>query len=134
MVSIGSTDLHSMAQLYIGGPKVIYHNFLHAHTTSETTVPQKRLMPGLIKDIDGVSNDVLMHAIMNGTQKAFKNQGGPFIDITLEKVDEYTLGQYLEFRMIEMMYIAELLNLNAFDHPSVEEYKIETKKLLSNKQ
>jgi len=130
MVSVGSTDLHSMAQLYLGGPKTIFHNFIHAHTDTETVVPADRLLPGLVSDVDKVSNDKLMHAIMQGTQAAFVKQEIPYIDITFEEVSEYTLGEYLQFRMMEMMYLAKLLNVNAFDQPSVENYKIETKQIL----
>ncbi len=133
MVSVGSTDLHSMAQLYLGGPKIIFHHFIHAHTETQTVIPDTRLFPDLVSDINGVSNNKLMHAIMQGTQAAFVKQEIPFVDITFEHVSEYTLGEYLQFRMIEMMYIAELLHVNAFNQPSVEEYKIETKQILSTK-
>jgi glucose-6-phosphate isomerase len=33
-------------------------------------------------------------------------------------------------RMLETMYVAELMNLNAFDQPNVELYKDKTRKIL----
>jgi glucose-6-phosphate isomerase len=34
--------------------------------------------------------------------------------------------------MIEMMYLGKLMNVNAFDQPSVEYYKVEIKRILTN--
>ncbi len=42
----------------------------------------------------------------------------------------YSLGLFMGMRMLETMYVAELMNLNAFDQPNVEIYKIKTKKIL----
>jgi glucose-6-phosphate isomerase len=36
----------------------------------------------------------------------------------------------MAMRMRETMYVAELLNLNAFDQPNVEDYKKKTKAIL----
>ncbi|EKD67151.1 MAG: hypothetical protein ACD_48C00575G0003, partial [uncultured bacterium] len=54
----------------------------------------------------------------------------PFLSIELEAVSEKELGYYLQFRMVEMMYLAQLMHVNAFDQPAVEGYKAETKKRL----
>jgi glucose-6-phosphate isomerase len=40
----------------------------------------------------------------------------------------------LQFKMIEVMYLAHLLGVNPFDQPAVELYKIETKRLLEEKK
>jgi glucose-6-phosphate isomerase len=36
----------------------------------------------------------------------------------------------MQFKMIEMMILGNLLEVNPFDQPNVESYKIETKRLL----
>lgn len=131
MVSVGSTDLHSMAQLYFGGPRNILHGFISSLPTREDFMPQDRTYDSLIEDIEGKSNKNLMEAILGGTQATLVNNEVPFIDISIDEINEYTLGAYLQFRMTEMMYLAQLMNVNAFDQPSVEEYKIETKRILS---
>ena len=131
MVSIGSTDLHSMAQLYFGGPRNIFHTFLNSPITETVTTPNKRLFDGVTPMIDGVKNDRLMNSILEGTQLALVGNEIPFVNVTLEEISEYSLGEYLQFKMMEIMYLAELMNLNAFDQPSVEDYKIETKRILA---
>src|SRR3989338_1037410 len=55
IVSIGSTDLHSMAQLYWGGPDVIYTNLVYSFTGDIHRIPQHLSLPGLVADIQGSS-------------------------------------------------------------------------------
>jgi glucose-6-phosphate isomerase len=40
------------------------------------------------------------------------------------------MGQLLQFMMMEMIYLGFLLNVNPFDQPNVEDYKVETRKIL----
>ena len=53
------------------------------------------------------------------------------MEVVLDNIDEKSLGEFMQFKMIEMMYLGELLNVNAFDQPNVESYKVETKRILS---
>jgi len=40
------------------------------------------------------------------------------------------IAAFMQFKMIEMMYLGKLFNVNAFDQPHVELYKTEVKKIL----
>ena len=40
---------------------------------------------------------------------------------------------YMERKMIEMVFLARLLGLNAFDQPNIEHYKDETKRRLNGR-
>ena len=51
----------------------------------------------------------------------------------LDGIREEEIGAFMQFKMIEMMYLAKLLKVNAFDQPHVELYKIETKKILEGR-
>ena len=44
--------------------------------------------------------------------------------IILPEVNAFTIGQLLYMLEVETAFIAELLNINAFDQPGVEEGKI----------
>ncbi len=129
-VSIGSTDLHSMAQLYIGGPKDKVTTFVYAGTGAEAEIPEEMMLDGLVESISGKSARQIMNAILEGTKIAYTKVEHPFIEVLLEDVSEYSLGEFLQFKMIEMMYLGRLLNVNTFDQPNVEDYKVETKKIL----
>lgn len=130
IVSIGSTDLHSMAQLYFGGPNDKLTNFVWAPQDDSVRIPEQEVFPGLVSGIAGKSFSEMMDAIRDGVQATYQRRGLPYIDIELVDISEQSLGEYLQFRMMEMMYLAKLLNVNAFDQPNVEEYKIETRKIL----
>ena len=129
-VSIGSTDLHSVGQLYLGGPKDKITTFIYAtKELVETAVPEE-LIYGLVPVIKGKKIHSIMNAIVQGTKIAYKNQEMPYVEIGFEKIDEEALGEFLQFKMCEMMYLGKLMDVNTFDQPHVELYKVETKKIL----
>ena len=132
IVSIGSTDLHSMAQLYFGGPDDKFTNIVSIRTSGRVPIPSKLLFPNMVEHLASKSLDDVMHAIVGGVTAAYQKRKRPFLSIELEAASEKELGYYLQFRMVEMMYLAQLLNVNAFDQPNVEEYKVQTRKMLAS--
>jgi glucose-6-phosphate isomerase len=129
-VSLGSTDLHSVGQLYLGGPKDKLTTFVSTQKSAEISVPAERVLPELIPMINGKTATDIMRAILEGVKVAYQKADLPFMEIVLEDTAEHSLGAYLQFKMLEMMYLGQLLNVNSFDQPNVEMYKIETKKIL----
>lgn len=110
-VSVGSTDLHSMAQLYLGGPRQSFTTFLSAKA----------------------GTNPLMAAIREGTEHAYAKQVMPFFDVALDDISLRSLGEYMQWKMIETMCLGELLGVNTFDQPAVELYKAETRDILKKK-
>ena len=129
-VSIGSTDLHSVGQLYLGGPKDKITTFIFAQSKEEVKVPKNQQFANLAPDIKEKSFHVIMKAIFDGVKVAYKNTGLPFMKVALSEISPRELGAFMQFKMIETMYLGFLLNVNAFDQPHVEAYKSETKKIL----
>ena len=130
-VSIVSVDLHSMAQLYLGGPYDRFTTFVNVkRNNSDIVIPDNDEYSKLVDVIQGKKLKEIMDAILIGTQTAFKKGKRPFIEITLPDKSEYSIGQLLQFKMMEMMYLGFLLNVNPFDQQNVEDYKIETRKIL----
>lgn len=130
-VSIGSTDLHSVGQLYLGGPQDKTTTFISTKRVASTTLmPRRRLFPNLIESLHDKSLDQIMRAILEGTKIAYLKNKLPFMEVILPDISEHSLGEFLQFKMIEMMYLGSLLRVNAFDQPNVELYKIETKRIL----
>jgi len=131
VISIGSTDLHSMAQLYLGGPYDKFTTFLSIeNSNSHINVPMLKEYSKLVYGIQGKSLENIMSAIVEGTKAAFRKGRRPFMDVELPYKSEYPIGQFLQFKMIETIYLGYLLNLNPFDQPNVESYKEETRKIL----
>lgn len=131
VISIGSTDLHSMAQLYLGGPYDKFTTFLSVeNSNSHINVPTLKGYSKLVYGIQGKSLESIMSAIVEGTKAAFRKGRRPFMDVKLPCKSEYFIGQFLQFKMIEAIYLGNLLDVNPFDQPNVESYKEETRKIL----
>jgi glucose-6-phosphate isomerase len=129
-VSLGSTDLHSVGQLYLGGPKDKTFTFVSTEKPKyEATVPEKLQFP-LVEHLEGKRASTIMAAIKEGIKYAYDKQEQPFMEIILDEVNEYNLGEYLQFKMTEIMYLGKLMGVNTFDQPHVELYKVETKRVL----
>jgi len=131
-VSLGSTDLHSVGQLYLGGPKDKLSTFVSSNKVAAVGVPDERVFPGLVPMVTGKSAETVMSAILEGVQIAYQKANLPYMQVVLDAIDEYSIGAYLQFKMVEMMYLGQLLDVNSFDQPSVESYKIETKQILES--
>jgi len=131
-VSIGSTDLHSMAQLYLGGPYDKFTSFVCVEkNNSDTNVPRLEGYSELVSGIQGKSLKTIMDAILEGTKRAFRKDKRPFVEITLPDKSEGSVGQFLQFKLLVTIYLGYLLNVNPFDQPDVESYKKETREILS---
>jgi len=129
-VSIGSTDLHSVGQLYLAGPADKLTLFVYAESAATLNVPTSRVLPELVPMITGKSLSVIMEAILKGTMTAFTKRKRPFVSIILPSINPYELGYLMQVCMMSTIYTGKLLGVNPFDQPDVEAYKTFTKQLL----
>jgi glucose-6-phosphate isomerase len=95
-VSIGTTDLHSVFQRYVGGPHNIATTFVYVGE------PDK---------------------YCKATMQAYRNHDMPFQEHRLEALNEYELGKFFETKMREVVNLAHLMGVNPYDQPNVEDYK-----------
>jgi glucose-6-phosphate isomerase len=130
-VSVGSTDLHSVGQLYLAGPRNRFTTFMTVEKNrSNLVVPnEESVLHGTLKD--NTSFKDLMYACAQGTMIAYQKQELPFAHITLSEKSAWHVGQFLQMKMIEILYFGYLLEVNPFDQPQVELYKQEMRKLLN---
>lgn len=135
IVSIGSTDLHSMTQLYLAGPDDKFTTFVKVkHNRNILRVPKERIYSKLVKGIQEKKLQTLMTAVYKGVTKTFRNHKRPFMEVLINNKSEYAIGQFLQYKMIEMVYLGHLMDINPFNQPNVEEYKAETRKILERKK
>ncbi len=132
IVSVGSTDLHSVGQLYIGGPKDKFTSFIYAESTGTVHVPEEPFLNIPIANINGKSFKEIMNAIYRAVVTTYRNEGLPFSETGLSATDAYSIGAYMETKILEVMYLGHLWNIDAFDQPDVEGYKKITKEILQN--
>ena len=80
--------------------------------------------------MEGKTIDEVTKIILEGVKQTFVKKLLPFNEIILNEISERSLGEYMQFKMLETMYLGNLMNVNAFDQPDVEGYKSETRHLL----
>ncbi len=120
-----AVDLHSMAQLYLSGERGILTRFLYAQESATRKIPFTPLLSH-VPAVKGHTYQELQQAIMKGVHKAYDEQHLPYLNTQLKKVDAYEIGFLLSSLMSEVMCLAHVLDVNAFDQPNVEAYKRHT--------
>lgn len=130
-VSIGSTDLHSVGQLYLSGPNDRFTSFVVLEKVENNlTIPEGPEIDKINPYIKNKSLKFIMDAIIYGVQRAYENQNLPYCTIRLKDKSAQVIGEFLQFKMFEIVYLGYLFNINPFNQPGVEFYKKETKRIL----
>jgi glucose-6-phosphate isomerase len=132
-VSIGTTDLHSVAQLYLAGPQMITTSFLYFSDESHNLIVPANELSKILEGVVGRSFTEVKYAILKGTQAAYVMQKRPFDTYSLERTSE-SIGAFMMTKMLETIFLARLFNIDPFDQPAVELYKKETRTFLSRQR
>ena len=132
VAALGPVDQHSQVQLYIGGPR--------DKLFSVMTVGGKGLGPRMDAEFArsagepgfaGKTIGDLVAAEGRATAETLARNGCPVRTIHLPRIDEENLGELLMHFMLETIIAAQLLGVDAFDQPAVEEGKVLAKKYLT---
>lgn len=108
-VSLGPTDLHSMLELYLGGPQNRFTIFIESRD-----------------EIEGSVNE----SAYENVTKAYNKAGLPFMKYEIDKINEKDLGTFMAFMMKATVELAKLFEINPYDQPAVEAYKKNIRKSL----
>lgn len=122
--ALGVTDQHSQLQLYSEGPfdKVI--TFLRVENfRANTRIPHGCEEFPDIAFLGGKTHNELIEAERQGTEYALFKAGRMSQTITLPEVSAHTIGQLLFFFELVTAYTGELLDIDAYNQPGVEESK-----------
>ncbi|MEN6418376.1 MAG: glucose-6-phosphate isomerase [Clostridiaceae bacterium] len=129
--SLGVTDQHSQVQLYTEGPfdKVITFLAVDRYRC-ETMISDGYFDVPDVSFLCGHTQNELIAAELNATEYAVSKSGHLNHTILLPEVNAFTVGQLLYLFELATAFAGELLNINAFDQPGVEEGKKATYALL----
>lgn len=131
--TLGVTDQHSQLQLYTEGPFDKALTFLKVESFRATTaIPHGCDDIPTIAFLGGKSHNQLIEAERKGTEYALYKSGRMSQTITLPEVNAHTLGQLIFFYEMTTAYTGELLDIDAFNQPGVEESKIASYAVLGN--
>lgn len=132
-ISIGSIDLHSMAQLTFAGPKDKITSLITVKANNSLKIPHWKEYDALVKNIQGRKLEEIMNAITQGVINTYESKKMPYYVINFENKTAEELGFYMQFMMFKTIYLATLMNVNPFDQGAVESYKAATRQILSKR-
>lgn len=128
-VSVGTSDLHSIVQLYLGG--VIAQQTTFVTIAQWEPSEQCHATTHLLPAINGKSYAQLLAILFESVRFAYEQQGKPYVHIALDHCDVQSVGYYLQMCMIQTVLLAEIVGVNAYDQPQVELYKAQARRLLA---
>ena len=132
IAALGPVDQHSQLQLFIAGPR----DKLFTVITTDRAGQGPRIDPELAKlagepGLGGKTIGDLVAAQGRATAETLAKNGCPVRTMHLPRIDAEGLGELLMHFMLETIIAAQLIGVDAFDQPAVEEGKVLAKSYLS---
>jgi glucose-6-phosphate isomerase len=120
----GATDQHSQLQLYLAGPLDKLFTIVSLETAGLGPKIEPERAEGLgLGYLAGRSLGDLLDAMARATADTLARNGRPVRRFRLSELGEYQLGALMMHFMLETVIAADLLGVNPFDQPAVEEGK-----------
>lgn len=130
----GVTDQHSQLQLMLDGPDDKQVTFI----TNPGIRHQGRRIPMRFQELDAVAPlaghtlGELFISELKATRETLSRRGRPNRTLSLHDRDAYAIGELIMLLEMETVVVAELMGVDAFDQPAVEESKVLTRKYLAD--
>ncbi|MCC7272136.1 MAG: glucose-6-phosphate isomerase [Alphaproteobacteria bacterium] len=122
--AMGTVDQHSQLQLYLAGPAdKLFTLVTLAVAGKGDRVPATDARDPALGYLKGRRMGDLLDAEQRATAATLAGNGRPVRVFALDRLDERTLGALFMHFMLETILAADLLGIDAFDQPAVEEGK-----------
>ena len=119
-----TTDLHSLGQYVQQGKRNLIETVIKVEEPeSDITIKIDEDNIDGLNFLAGKTVNFVNEKAMEGTIKAHVSGGVPNMLISLEKLDAKTIGHFIYFFEKACAMSGNLLGVNPFDQPGVEEYK-----------
>jgi glucose-6-phosphate isomerase len=123
--ALGTVDQHSQMQLYLNGPKDKFYTLVFGPAAGKGPMVDPKLAtePEFSYLVGRTMGD-LLDAEQRATAATLARNGCPVRILQLQKVNEAALGELMMHYMLETIITADLLAVDPFDQPAVEEGKV----------
>ncbi|MDO5571483.1 MAG: glucose-6-phosphate isomerase [Bacteroidales bacterium] len=119
-----TTDLHSMGQWIQEGERTIFETVISVEKPNKSVViPTDEANLDGLNFLAGKGVDQVNKMAELGTQIAHVDGGVPNLKISIERINEFNLGQLIYFFERACGISGYMLKVNPFDQPGVEAYK-----------
>jgi glucose-6-phosphate isomerase len=129
--AVGPLDQHSQLQLYLGGPNDKTYTVISRRGSGEAVGDVIRFPDvAAFGYLRGKHVGRVTEAERIATVESLRAAGRPVRVIETEPFNLRTLGALFMHFMLETIFAADLLGVNAFDQPAVEDGKIRARRIL----
>ena len=119
--ALGTTDQHSQVQLYREGPNDKLFTFLHVNNSARDVkigaAPDCAPELGFLA---GKQLSTLLNSEKQATEYALLESKRPCLTVLFDKVNAYTVGQFIYLFEVTTSFAGALFNINPYDQPAVE--------------
>lgn len=119
-----TTDLHSMGQYIQEGKRHLFETVINVReSASDISMKEDEDNLDGLNYLSGKTMDYVNKKAMEGTIEAHVKGRVPNILINVDKLDEKTVGHLIYFFELACAISGNILGVNPFNQPGVEEYK-----------
>lgn len=134
VAALGPVDQHSQLQLFLDGPGGALFTIVSTGQAGEGPKVPRVMAENLgVGYLGGRSAGDLSAAEARATAETLARRGRPVRDIHVARIDERAIGALFMHFMLETIVMGELMGIDPFDQPAVEEGKVLAKAYLEGK-
>jgi glucose-6-phosphate isomerase len=135
LTTVNTRDLHSRHQQHQQGKrdKVFNNIIVDEHRFDALAIGRRDSDADSLNEIADKTLPEVMKAAIAGTNQALQEDGRPFTNLFVPKVDELHMGQLFQMMMLATAVEGRLMGINPYGQPGVESYKKNMNRLLGRK-
>jgi len=119
--ALGTTDQHSQVQLYREGPNDKLFTFLQVNNfDNDIKIGPAPNCAQELGFLAGKNLSSLLNNEKKATEYALLKDKRPCLTILFEKVNAYSIGQFIYLFEVTTSFVGALFNINPYDQPAVE--------------
>ena len=130
IVSQAPKDHHSLLQLYLDGPKDKLF-YIFSLKSNKNMYVNKNVFGDTFKFVENQKLSKVIEEQKNALTKSLRNKNIPYRDFKVNKIEEETFGELFSYFISETALVGNLIGVDPFNQPAVEEVKNLTKHYLS---
>jgi len=122
---VNTRDLHSRGQQHQEGKrdKLITNVIVDRPNREPVAIGRSDFDQDGLNELAGKTLPEIMAAAIAGTNQAYRDDHRPTANLHLPKLNEHTLGQFLQLMMLATVVEGRLIGINPYGQPGVEAYK-----------
>ncbi len=123
VVASNSEDLHATGQFVQEGSPILFETFIEVRAHDVSVIMPHEEKKDYFDYLEGMDFWEMNHVARKATMSAHSARGIPCLNFSIPEINAYTLGQLYYFFLFSCYLSCELLGVNPFDQPGVEDYK-----------